>query len=496
MSQVPPLSELGSPKIMVLGDLILDEYLWGDVARISPEAPAPVLRVRHREHRCGGAGSVIENLVVLGAQVAACGLIGNDQAGDTMTDRFEEMGVEPLELIRCEDRPTTLKTRMLGGVQHASRGQQQVLRVDWEENRPIEVELLKSVTDSIGHMIQGFSPDAILVSDYEKGLLTEEILQFTIAVATEVGIPVLIDPGRTVDYSRYSGAFLICPNRFETEQATGHPLTDRDSAHEAGRALLDQLQVQHAALTLDRDGIELVSKGEDPRSFPTRVRAVTDVAGAGDMVLSCLGLGVGAGWQIEDCIRLANLAAGVEVSKIGVTPVERWEIEQAAVFDGGEVPSKVRGLAELVRILERERASGQRIVFTNGCFDILHAGHVQLLEKARGYGQLLVVGLNSDASIRMQKGEDRPVQSGAERSRVLSGLGAVDHVVFFDEETPAELLEAIQPDVLVKGQDYSDRVVVGREIVEKRGGRVELVDLRAGSSTTAIIDRIRGETRG
>ena len=358
MSQVPPLSELGSPKILVLGDLILDEYLWGDVARISPEAPVPVLRVRHREHRCGGAGSVIENLVVLGAQVAACGLIGNDQAGDTMTERFEELGVTPLELIRCEDRPTTLKTRMLGGVQHASRGQQQVLRVDWEDNRPVEVELLKSVTDAIGRMIQQFSPDVVLVSDYEKGLLTEEILQFTISVAGKAGIPVLIDPGRTVDYSRYRGAFLICPNRFETEQATGHTLTDRESAHEAGRVLLDQLQLQHAALTLDRDGIELVSQGEDPRSFPTRVRAVTDVAGAGDMVLSCLGLGVGAGWPIEDCIRLANLAAGVEVSKIGVTPVEPWEIEQAAVLDGGEVPSKVRGLAELVRILERERAAG------------------------------------------------------------------------------------------------------------------------------------------
>ncbi len=490
MSRIPPLSELGEPRILIIGDLILDEYWWGDVSRISPEAPVPVLRVRHREHRCGGAGSVIENLAVLGAQVEACGLIGEDEAGRTISARFAHIGVDPSGLVVSADRPTTLKTRMLGGVQQASRGRQQVLRVDWEEDRPVEAALIERVLAHTERVLAKNPPTAILLSDYEKGLLTPELLGRVIAMGTEHGIPVLVDPGRSVDYERYRGAWLICPNRFETEQATGIPITDEKSASKAGAQLVERLSLEHAALTLDRDGIQCVSRGGGSMTFPTRVRSVTDVAGAGDMVLTLLGLAVGAGWKIEDAIRLANLGAGIEVSKIGVVPVEKWEIEQAAASDGGDGPSKVRGLTELKRILERERAAGQRIVFTNGCFDILHAGHVQLLERARGFGQLLVLGLNSDRSIRAQKGEGRPIQDADERGRVLSGLAAVDHIVFFDEETPAELVEAIQPDVLVKGQDYSDKVVVGRSVVEARGGRVELVDLRVGSSTSSIIGRI------
>ena len=490
MSRIPPLSELGEPRILVIGDLILDEYLWGDVSRISPEAPVPVLRVRHREHRSGGAGSVIENLAVLGAKVDACGLIGDDEAGRTLRARCEEIGVDPLGLIVAPDRPTTLKTRMLGGVQQANRGRQQVLRVDWEEDRPVESGLIEQVLARVSTLLETAPPAAILCSDYEKGLLSPELLGRVIALGKKFSIPVLVDPGRSVDYARYAGAWLICPNRFETEQATGVTITDAASATRAGEQLVERLGLAHAALTLDREGIHCVSSDRSAQTFPTRVRSVTDVAGAGDMVLSLLGIAIGAGWSIDDAIRLANLGAGIEVSKIGVTPVEKWEIEQAAATDGGDGPSKVRSLGELVRILERERAAGQKIVFTNGCFDILHAGHVQLLERARGFGQLLVLGLNSDRSIRAQKGESRPVQDADERGRVLSGLAAVDHIVFFDEETPAELVAALEPDVLVKGQDYSDKIVVGREVVESRGGRVELVDLREGSSTTSIIDRI------
>ena len=490
---LPPLNELGSPRLLVIGDLILDEYLWGDVSRISPEAPVPVLRVRHREHRSGGAGSVVENLVVLGAEVAVCGLIGDDAAGRTLTDRFRDLGVADAGLLVCPDRPTTSKTRMLGGVQHASRGRQQVLRVDWEEDRPLEKEWQDRALERVQAALTSAAPQAILVSDYEKGLLTPDLLAALFAAAKERGIPVLVDPGRSVDYERYRGATLICPNRFETEQATGIAITDEESATRAGTQLVERLDLEHATLTLDRDGIQLVGPDGETRTFPTRVRSVTDVAGAGDMVLSLLGLATAAGWSIDAAIRLANIGAGIEVSKVGVTPVERWEIEQAAATDGGDAPSKVRSLTELQAILERERAAGQSVVFTNGCFDILHAGHVQLLERARSFGQVLVLGLNSDRSIRDQKGEGRPVQRADERARVLSGLAAVDHIVFFDEETPAELVTALQPDILVKGQDYADKIVVGREVVEARGGRVELVDLRQGSSTTSIIDRILGE---
>jgi len=490
MSALPPLSTLGSRRILVVGDLILDEYWWGDVSRISPEAPVPVLRVRHREQRSGGAGSVVENLVVLGARVEACGLIGRDEAGGALTARFAALGVDTAGLIVSGERPTTRKTRLLGGVQHASRARQQVLRVDWEEDRPASAAEVGRVIERAQRLLASDPPAAILLSDYEKGVLTPELISALVTSGREAGIPVLVDPGRSVDYARYRGAWLVCPNRYETEQATGIAPTDEASARAAGERLVERLDLEHAALTLDRDGIHLVSRGRGSRSFPTRVRSVTDVAGAGDMVLSLLGLAAAAGWSIEDAVRLANIGAGIEVSKVGVTPVELWEIEQAMAAEGGEVPSKVRSLPELRRILERERAAGQRIVFTNGCFDLLHAGHVQLLEQARGLGHLLVVGLNSDRSIRGQKGEGRPVLLADDRARVLSGLSAVDHIVFFDEETPARLIEAISPDVLVKGKDYAEKVVVGRELVESRGGRVVLVELRPGASTSSIIERV------
>jgi D-beta-D-heptose 7-phosphate kinase/D-beta-D-heptose 1-phosphate adenosyltransferase len=492
MSPLPSLSTIGAPRILVVGDLILDEYLWGDVSRISPEAPVPILRVRHREHRSGGAGSVVENLVALGARVEVCGLVGRDEAGDALSGRFRAIGVDPAGLVVCEGRPTTRKTRMLGGVQHASRGRQQVLRVDWEEDRPVAGEEVSRVFERCDAVIAAETPAAILLSDYEKGLLTPELIEGLVARARAAQVPLLVDPGRSVDYGRYRGAWSICPNRFETERATGIALVDEASVRAAGEFLIEKYDLEHAVLTLDRDGIHVVSRGGESRAFPTRVRSVTDVAGAGDMVLTLLGLGAAAEWSIEDSVRLANIGAGIEVSKIGVTPVERWEIEQVAAGEGGEVPSKVRSLSELRGILDRERADGQQVVFTNGCFDILHAGHVQLLERARGLGHLLVLGLNSDRSIREQKGAGRPVLPADERAHVLSGLAAVDHIVFFDEETPAELVAAIEPDVLVKGRDYQDKVVVGREVVEARGGRVVLVDLREGSSTSSIIERVRG----
>lgn len=491
MNTIPPLSTIGAPRILVVGDLILDEYLWGDVSRISPEAPVPVLRVRNREHRSGGAGSVVENLHVLGAEVEVCGLVGRDEAGGSLSARFASLGIDPAGLVVCEKRPTTLKTRMLGGVQHASRARQQVLRVDWEEDHPPREDETARVLARCESAIAERTPAAILISDYEKGLLTPELLSALIEGAKRAGVPVLVDPGRSVDYDRYRGATLVCPNRYETEQATGISPVDAESAGLAGRALVERLGLEHAVLTLDRDGIQLVSRDGESRGFPTRVRSVTDVAGAGDMVLSLLGLAASAGWSIEDAVRLANLGAGIEVSKVGVTPVERWEIEQAAAGERGEGPSKVRNLEELRGILERERTAGNTIIFTNGCFDILHAGHVHLLESARAFGNVLVVGLNSDASIRGQKGPARPVQNDDERARVLSGLSAVDHIVFFDEESPRRLVEGLLPDVLVKGMDYRDKEVVGRDVVEARGGRVELVDLRDGASTTGIIDRIR-----
>lgn len=474
---------------------MLDEYVWGEVSRISPEAPVPVVAAGHREHKAGGAGSVVENLAVLGAEVQMVGLIGNDEAGKHLCELFRGRGLDPSRLVVSASRPTTRKTRFMAYVQQAHRAQQQILRVDWEEvGAPDEAEtagLRSALETSFAEQ-----PNVVLVSDYEKGLLTESMLRTIIDMGRSAGIPVLIDPGRSVDYRRYRGATLICPNRFEAEQATGMKLRTRADYDAAGNKLVEELELDHVALTLDREGIMRVSAGGDGQMFPTRVRTVTDVAGAGDMVHSVIGLALGSGWTVDEALQLANLGAGVEVSKVGVTPVERWELYQALAEEGSV--SKVRRLEDLLRIVERSRAAGNRLVFANGCFDILHAGHVKLLERAKELGDLLIVGLNDDESIGRLKGPGRPVSSKEDRSRVLSGLSVVDHVVFFDDDTPLGLIQQLKPDVLVKGGDYSDQEVVGRDAVEASGGRVELVPLELNVSTSAILDRLQGKsgTRG
>lgn len=493
MMHFPPLETLGSPRILVIGDVMLDEYVWGEVSRISPEAPVPVVRATHREFKAGGAGSVVENLVVLGASVDVIGLVGEDEAGRQLRGLFEKRGLDERGLVVSTTRRTTCKTRVMAYVQHANRAQQQILRLDWEEVRaptPTEGARLMKVLD------EAFArqPEIVLVSDYEKGLLTDDVLQAVIQRGRAQDVRVLVDPGRSVDYDRYRGSWLICPNRFEAQQASGVPMRGLDDYGRAGRLLVERLGLEHAALTLDREGIMRVSADGSSQLFPTRVRTVTDVAGAGDMVHSIVGLAVASGWGIDDALRLANVGAGVEVSKVGVTPIERWELYQACAEETSV--SKVRRHEDLVTIVERAHATGTRIVFTNGCFDFLHAGHVKLLQQAREFGDVLIVGLNSDSSVRRLKGEGRPVMSGEDRGSVLSGLAAVDHVVFFDQDTPLDLIGRIRPHVLVKGADYAGGVVVGRELVEAAGGRVELIPLTPHLSSTAILGRLRDTTGG
>lgn len=483
-----PLESLGKPRLLVIGDLILDEYVWGEVSRVSPEAPVPVLHAHHREFKAGGAGSVVENLAVLLAQVQVCGLVGTDEPGTRLRESFERVGVDCSGLIASPTRQTTCKTRMIAYVQQAHRAQQQVLRLDWErveEPTATEEEQLFDILQ------QAFvdPPAAVLVSDYEKGLLTPRVLQRIMALGREHGVPVLVDPGRSVDYDRYRGATLICPNRFESQQASGVSMTSESAYREAAEVLLERLDLEHAALTLDRDGILLLSRSGECRLFPTRVREVADVAGAGDMVLSLIGLAWGSGWPVDQAIELANLGAGVEVSKVGVAPVDFSELSEALADANGS--SKVRRSDDLIRIIGRARASGQRIVFTNGCFDFIHVGHVQLLQAAKEFGDVLIVAINTDDSVRRLKGPDRPIHNHDERGRVLSAISAVDHIVMFEDDTPLELIEALQPDVLVKGGDYADGVVVGREVVEASGGRVELVPIVPENSTTSILGRIR-----
>ncbi len=478
------LAEMGTPTIVVVGDVMLDHYVFGRVERISPEAPIQVLRANREEERPGGAASVATNLVALGADARIVGYIGDDAVATALRWLLEEHGVDSAGLVAVADRGTTLKTRMIAG---RAGGNQQVLRVDREDVSPFEPGHEEQLLAAFETALDGAA--CVVISDYAKGVLSWNVSQGVVKRARAAGVPVVVDP-KGKDFARYEGATVVTPNRKETIEATGVQLIDRAAILDAGRKLLDIAGVDAAVVTLDKDGIALVTRDGDARVVPTTPRSVHDPTGAGDVVVAALGLGLAEGLGLYEAVLLANAAGGVEVSKVGAVPVTREEVSIAL----GSRPvgsHRVVTVGELSEALQRERAAGRVIVFTNGCFDILHAGHVRYLDAARSEGDVLVVGLNSDASVTRLKGAGRPVNSQADRAEMLSSLASVDYVVPFEEDTPAALVEAVQPDVLVKGEDYRDKVVVGSDFVEARGGRVVLVPLLAGRSTSDLVDRIR-----
>jgi D-beta-D-heptose 7-phosphate kinase/D-beta-D-heptose 1-phosphate adenosyltransferase len=477
------LSALERPRLLVVGDLILDEYVWGGVERISPEAPIPVLRVRRREQRPGGAGSVVANLACLGADVTVLSAVGADGAGHRLLGYLEGMGCDISLVARVADRATTLKARHLGFVQHADRAVQQLLRVDTEETGPFPADVSAELLKGFAERRATF--DAILVSDYDKGLLAADFLAELLRLAGEV--PVLADPARLEDYSRYRGAFLVCPNRYETALATNERCDEVAGCTAAGKKLGSEHGFEFVAVTMDRDGILLARRDGSSVHFRTEARTVADVTGAGDMVLSLLGLVIGAGGDVEDAVRLANVAAGIEIGRLGASPVTREEIQRELRYQGHAGAAKVKDLSELLPRVRELRSAGRTIVFTNGCFDLLHYGHHHLLNRAKRLGDCLIVAVNSDASVRRIKGHDRPFTREGERLLMLSGLECIDYAILFEDDTPIPLLEAIRPDILVKGAEYRDGEVVGRGLVESYGGRVELIEQIPGVSTTAIL---------
>lgn len=485
------LQSIGSPRLLVVGDLILDEYVWGEVDRISPEAPIPVLRVERREQRPGGAGSVVVNLGALGVEVHVLSVVGQDQAGDDLLGFLDRAGCDCRLVYRVPDRITTTKVRHLGFVQHADRAVQQLLRVDSEVRDPLADHHVRALLERAAGTLGAF--DAILVSDYDKGFVTGPLIEGLRRLAGAV--PVLADPARLTSYERYRGATLVCPNRYETALATGMSCGSAAECARAGQRLARAGGFQYVAVTMDRDGICLCTPEGEPQHFETEARTVADVTGAGDMVLSILGLIIGGGGNLADAMRLANVAAGIEIRLIGSTPISREEIQKEVVYRGHTGSEKLKRLDELVPIIDRLRRQSKTTVFTNGCFDLLHFGHHHLLNQAKRLGDCLVVAVNSDASIRKIKGPRRPFTLEQERMLMLSGLECVDYVVLFDDETPIPLLEALRPEVLVKGAEYREGLVVGRDLVESYGGRVELVDEVPGISTTAILERGAGAAR-
>ena len=479
------LDSIERPRIAVVGDAILDEYVWGEVNRVSPEAPIPVLRATRRELRAGGAGSVVVNLAALGAGVTFFSVCGDDDAARKLRGLVPE-GVDLDGLVVEYHRPTTVKTRHIGFVQHANRAMQQLLRVDDEVNTPLREETIDEMVSAFKRKIDKI--DVVLVSDYNKGLISETLLGALREAAPE-GVLFVVDPAQRKDYSLYRRCFLMCPNRYEAQSATGIPCRDIDGCAEAARKLADDLELQAVALTMDADGIYVYERDGLKQRFPTRSRVVTDVTGAGDMVLSVLGLVIASKASLSDAVSLANVAAGLEIRRLGVTPLSRKEIQHEILCERRPGTAKIKTLEEVVALVEKERVQGKTVVFTNGCFDLLHFGHYHLFYGAAQEGDILVVAVNSDESVRrLGKGPNRPVIPQHDRMLMIAGFEVVNYVVGFDEETPERLLRDLRPEVLVKGEEYRHRGVVGGDFVESYGGRIVFVSQIQGVSTTALLD--------
>lgn len=480
------VEHLKPAKIVLVGDFMLDRYIFGSTDRISPEAPIPVLRFKKEEDRLGGAGFVLAGLAMLGAHVHAVGVIGDDSAGRRMTQKLKEYNADTSGLVVCNDRPTVEKVRLLGSSE--DRSAHQMLRLDVEVTTPVEAPIEQQLYDAV---VRGLEGAAVLcLEDYNKGVLTESLCQKLIALANSKHIPVLIDPARLNDYRKYAGATLIKLNRPETERATGMPARTAEQWQAASTKLLEQLNLTAVVLTLNDQGSYLAKRNGDGILLPSRPRQVADATGAGDMVLVALSLAAASGATWPEAVELANIVGGLEVEKLGCVPITREEIIADILAEHTHAQGKERTLDRLVPELLRQRKMGRKIVFTNGCFDLIHLGHVKYFQFAKAQGDILVVGVNTDSSIRRLKGEKRPVVSEDDRIGVLEELESIDYLVKFDDDTPIQLIQSIAPDVLVKGADYKKEQIVGWDFVEARGGRVALAPLIDGRSTSNVIRRI------
>jgi D-beta-D-heptose 7-phosphate kinase/D-beta-D-heptose 1-phosphate adenosyltransferase len=476
-------------KILVAGDLVLDEYLWGTVSRISPEAPIQVLESASENQVPGGAANVANNLQALRCEVYLSGMIGGDEKGQQLVHLLKRKGIRVDGVVVDPFRPTTRKVRAIA---HS----QQILRIDREVRRPMSGGVQKKALDYLADTIP--EVDGIICSDYQKGFLTEALLRSAVRRARSGKIPVVVD-SKGSDYSRYRGVAAITPNIHEVEIASriaiGKP-ADLDRAVERVFAVT---RAKIVLVTRGGDGVSLYVRGKPRIDVPAEAREIYDVTGAGDTVTAVFGRGLFGGADPADAARLANMAGGIVVGKVGTATVGYEELSY--YLEGGHPfqGRKTVDLDECKLALSRARNQGRRVVFTNGCFDLLHVGHLQFLQAARSKGDLLVVGLNDDRSVARLKGRGRPIIGESERARILSALDCVDYVILFSEPTPERLLTELRPDVLVKGADYRLDQVVGRKLVEGYGGRVELIPLVPGQSTSrivqSIIKRYRGKTR-
>ena len=465
-----------SPKLLVIGDLMIDHYLWGSCERISPEAPVQVINVDNESTVLGGSGNVINNLKALGAQVDVISVIGGCETSDELKILLNDINVNSKYLITQKDRITSKKSRIIAA-------QQQVVRYDRESTDEISTKSQTTILNTFKKIITNY--DAVLLSDYGKGVLTADLTQSLIAIANDNNKKVLVDP-KGLDYSKYKGAYLLTPNKKEASEATQINVHDDATLTQAITQLKTNCDLDVSLITLSEQGVAIYD--DTLRTHPTVAREVFDVTGAGDTVLASLGFALSCGLDIDNSVEFANLAAGVVVGKIGSATATLNEIiEYESSLNKSTSDEHIKTLDEIIALSTELKSRDKKIVFTNGCFDLLHAGHVRYLETAKSFGDMLILGLNSDRSVTVLKGEGRPINTQLDRAYILAALEAVDYVVIFDEDTPYDLIKAIKPHVLVKGGDYEGQDVVGQDIADE----LKLVQFVDGKSTTKTIEKIQ-----
>ncbi len=481
---VADISRFENCRILVIGDLMLDEYVWGDVERISPEAPVPVLAVTHEEYTLGGAGNVVNNLAVLGAKVSVCGVIGTGPDGKRVREKLSDLGADLGGVVEESQRPTTRKTRIIAG-------SQQMIRIDRETRRDIsedtQIRILGYIRDRIA------DTDAVLISDYSKGLLGKHFIQQVIAIAKAHNKPVIADP-KGLDFAKYAGVTVLTPNKKEAALASGTDIRSEEMLIAAGNKLLQNAGIENLLLTCGKDGMVLFEPDRTPLKIAAQAKQVFDVSGAGDTVVSVLGLAMASGLSLRESAEIANAAAGIVVGKVGTATVSKEELASALNLVPDSALFKQKSLAEIALVAKDLRKKGKRIVLTNGCFDLLHAGHILLFSASKQLGDVLIVAIDDDASVKALKGNGRPVIREKERIRILSALDSVDYVTVFSSGQLEKLIEAVRPDVLTKGSNYSSEEVLWGKLVEKLGGRVALVPVIDNLSSSGIISSIRENT--
>jgi D-beta-D-heptose 7-phosphate kinase / D-beta-D-heptose 1-phosphate adenosyltransferase len=464
------------PKILVIGDLMIDHYLWGSCERISPEAPVQVVNIDNESTSLGGAGNVVNNLTALGAKVDVISVVGECLVSEELKELLINIDVDTQYLITQKNRITSKKSRIIAS-------QQQVIRYDREITDDINAKSQLAIIESFKKIVNNY--DVILLSDYGKGLLTFELTQSLISIANEKNKKLLVDP-KGLDYSKYNGAYLLTPNKKEAAEATSSVINDHKSLSKAIQSLQEQCNLEISLITLSEQGVAIFD--HELRIHPTAAIEVYDVTGAGDTILASLGFALACNIEIDEAVKFANLASGVVIGKIGSATATLNEIiEYESSLNKSSSDEHIKTWDEISSIINELKNKDRKIIFTNGCFDILHIGHIKYLEKAKSFGDILIVGLNSDNSIRRLKGNNRPINTQNDRAYILASLEVIDYLVIFDEDTPFELINLIKPDVLVKGGDYEDKEVIGQDIAKE----LKLVKFIDGKSTTKTIERIQ-----